>query len=372
MLLLLLSACSSSKIAKQKAQSISSIKYVGQYELPHNMNFNGTVVGGLSGIDYDKANDLYYMICDDPSVFSPARYYTVRIACSNKGIDSVTFVNVTSLLAPNGLPYPDITKDRIHSADLECLRLNKTNNTMYYATEGQRHLMADGNLEIQQPTIVIMDKEGRYKDSFELPANMHFTTIEKGPRHNSVFEGLDFTEHNKHILVSVEEPLYEDGARAGLKDTTAWIRLIKFDTKTKKQVAQYAYQIDPVPFPPTPANAFRINGVSDIMYLGNDKLLVIERAYSKGRKPSDIKLYLADMKDAENIANNTGLVQHPVTKPITKKLLLDFNALGLFVDNIEGVTFGPKLPNGKQSLVLVADNNFDKTQITQFWLFEVE
>ena len=36
------------------------------------------------------------------------------------------------------------------------------------------------------------------------------------------------------------------------------------------------------------------------------------------------------------------------------------------VDNLEGMTWGPKLPNGERSLILVSDNNFSATQVTQF------
>ncbi|MGW7811327.1 esterase-like activity of phytase family protein [Staphylococcus xylosus] len=41
------------------------------------------------------------------------------------------------------------------------------------------------------------------------------------------------------------------------------------------------------------------------------------------------------------------------------------------VDNIEGITFGKKLANGNDSLVVVSDNNFNKSQISQFIVFEV-
>lgn len=45
--------------------------------------------------------------------------------------------------------------------------------------------------------------------------------------------------------------------------------------------------------------------------------------------------------------------------------------LDRYIDNIEGVTFGPILPNGHRTLIFVADNNFSGRQKTQFLLFEV-
>jgi len=57
---------------------------------------------------------------------------------------------------------------------------------------------------------------------------------------------------------------------------------------------------------------------------------------------------------------------------------LDFNAIksqfpSKHVDNIEGMCWGPKLKNGNQTLVFVADNNFNLygKQLNQFLFFEV-
>ena len=47
------------------------------------------------------------------------------------------------------------------------------------------------------------------------------------------------------------------------------------------------------------------------------------------------------------------------------------DALGIYTDNIEGVTFGPLLPNGHKTLLFIADNNFSNLQKTQLLLFEV-
>ncbi len=51
--------------------------------------------------------------------------------------------------------------------------------------------------------------------------------------------------------------------------------------------------------------------------------------------------------------------------PTRKTLLLNLNQLNLKLDNIEGLTFGPVLSNGMQSLILISDNNFQSFQVTQ-------
>jgi hypothetical protein len=39
------------------------------------------------------------------------------------------------------------------------------------------------------------------------------------------------------------------------------------------------------------------------------------------------------------------------------------------LDNVEGITLGPRLSDGRQSVVLVADDNFNDEQVTQFYAF---
>ena len=59
--------------------------------------------------------------------------------------------------------------------------------------------------------------------------------------------------------------------------------------------------------------------------------------------------------------------------PVTKRLVIDLAKTAEVgrVDNIEGMSWGPMLADGKRSLVLVSDNNFNPAQITQFLAFEV-
>jgi hypothetical protein len=369
----LVTGCSSShKIAgSRSAGDIHEIRFMNEFVLPNAMSFKGTTVGGLSGIDYDSNKDIYYMISDDPSSHGPSRFYTAKIPIGKKGIDSVEIADVTILKDSRGQPYPDITKDRIHSADLEAIRYDPTRDEMVWSSEGQR-VIKNGKKELQDPAITIIGRNGFFKDSFELPANMHIQAEEKGPRHNSVFEGVTFDENYRNVFVSVEDAIYEDGPRAGIgKDSSAWVRILKFDRKTKKQTAQYAYEIDPVPYPADPPGAFKVNGISDILYIGNNKLLVIERAFSTGRTESDVRLYIADLKNAEDVSSVSSLKSQPSKRPVTKKLLLDMNSTGRFIDNVEGVTFGPLLSDGHRSLIFVVDDNFDKRQKSQFFLFEV-
>lgn len=362
---------SSKKLFDGSRSPISSLRFLDVYEVPYGKLLDSTVIGGLSGIDYDTARDQYYLICDDPSTKGPARFYTAKIILGENRIDTVIFTSMTPVLNPEGKFYSDITKDLFHSADLESMRYDPVRDVMVRGSEGQRRVRGD-KYELQNADIIMMDRQGRWLDSFALPQNLYVSAGPNGPRHNGVFEGLDFDDDHKRLFVSVEEALVEDAERAGLGDSTSWIRVLEFDMDTKRPVAQYAYEIGPVPHPPSVPGGFKINGVSDIMYLGQKKFLFIERAYSSGRIETDIKIYLADFSDAEDVSGNPSFLKNPVKKPVRKTLLLDMNeALDPEVYNVEGICLGPRLPNGRQSLLLVSDDNFNPREKTQFFLFEI-
>ena len=348
---------------------VSQLKFIGEYDIPHNQIFQNTIIGGLSGIDFDSKNNIYYLISDDRSSINPARFYSAKIFLNEKGIDSVQFISVKSLLQPGGTVYPGTKQNPFRTPDPEAIRFNKKTNQLVWSSEGERIIKND-TIVLEDPSVNVISTNGNFIDSFVLPSNMHMQSIQKGPRQNGVFEGMSFTNDYRKLFVSLEEPLFEDGSRAGLNDSSAWVRIIQFNALSHRPQAQYAYKIDPVAYAETPPGSFKINGVADILAINDHQLLVLERSFSTGRKPCTIKIYMAGLKNAPDVSNVLSLASTP-SAFVNKKLLLNMDDLGFYTDNIEGMTFGPKLLNGHQTLIFVADNNFSKDEITQFLLFEI-
>jgi hypothetical protein len=369
-MLLFISSCSTSRKTTTAANGFGQLKLIGQYIVPHNLPYKGTITGGLSGIDYDAATGNYYLISDDRSALNPARFYTAKLYFSDKSFDSVQFTAATTLLQPNGNAYPDSKTNAALTPDPEALRYNAKKNCLVWSSEGER-IVNEKDTILTNPGVYEITTSGQYIDSFALPAQFRMQATDNGPRRNGVFEGLGFTPGYRYMYVSLEEPRYEDGPRADVRDTTAWTRLIKYDNNTRQPIAQYAYKLEPVAFPASPANAFKVNGISDIMVLSDHKMLTIERSFSTGVKDCTIKVFVTDVSAATDISAVNSLQTDTHFKPATKKLLLDFVSLGKYIDNIEGVTFGPVLPNGHQSLVFVADNNFSAAEENQFFVFEI-
>jgi hypothetical protein len=216
-----------------------------------------------------------------------------------------------------------------------------------------------------------MSATGGFLGRFKTPDLVQVHAIQKGSRHNGSWEGLSFSSNFKKLWVSMEEPIFEDGPRAGTGDSSAWIRIFRYDVKSREPEAQYVYQIDPVAYIPEPADSFKINGVVEILEVGKRQLLVLERSFSTGRKGCVVKLYLADFSKATDVSTFKTL-QGKTFAPASKRLLLNMESLNFTIYNIEGMTFGPVMNNGTQTLIFVADDNFSKEDRTQILYFAIE
>ena len=357
------------KVKAQPVANIRSLKFINEYDIPFGMRFQNTTVGGLSGIDYDATRKVYYLISDDKASLGPCRFYTAEIYVSKK-IDSVRITGVKSMLQPNGKPYPGSKETLRYTPDPEAMRYDAKHRQLTWSSEGERVVGAKDTI-LQNPAINNVSLTGAYLNNYQLPQNMQVQAIEKGTRSNGSLEGLAFANNYTTLFANSEEPLYEDGPRADTSDNNPWIRIVQFDAGTRQQTKQFAYHLERVAHPPFPAGGFQINGVSDILWLGKNKLLAIERSFSFGRLDCTIKLFIADLSNATDIKSVSSLKNNTAFVPATKKLLLNMDLLGIFIDNIEGVTFGPLLPNGHKTLVFIADNNFSPLAKSQVLLFEV-
>lgn len=363
----ILFSCSNIKKATENKPT-PSLKLISCIEIPFDETFRNTKVGGLSGIDYDTKNDLYYLISDDRSMFNDSRFYTAKIRLFENKVAAIDFQSVTALKNENGAVYGNWNTTPTTSADPEDIRFNPKTNTLVWSSEGARVITADKDV-LQDPSLNFMDLNGDFLGDVTLPENLKMQQQEKGPRNNGTLEGITFDKNYKNIYTNIEEPLFEDGNQANTSKG-GLIRLYQFDVKTKKNTAQYGYQLEPIAREPDPKDAFAVNGVSAIQHYGKNQLLVVERSYSTGTQACTVKVFLCDLKKATNVKNYASL-ENQKLELASKKLVLNMDDLGIFIDNIEGLTFGPKLANGNPSLIFISDNNFSDKQKTQVLVFEL-
>lgn len=348
--------------AQQPDQFPGKLIFRDVFVVPNGLQFQGTTVGGLSSIDYDRESDSYLMICDDRSALQSARYYRAKISVTSNGIDTVIITEKVDLLMKNGSTYPK------NSLDPEAMRYNSSTKEMVWLSEGERKVGSDTVLV--DPGIFVT-AAGRYTGEYPIADNARMTHGARGPRQNGSFEALSFSDGGRNLWVALEEPLYQDGPRADVEESKSLVRFYKYDVSTRTNIAQYAYDLDPVAYAPILTSAFRVNGITDILEAGIDQFLVVERSFSTGRLPCTVKIFLAVMKSGSDVKDIAALMDNTTVKSVSKQLLLNMDDLGIYIDNIEGITWGPTLPNGNRTLLLVSDNNFQSFQKTQILLFEV-
>lgn len=333
------------------------------------------MVGGLSGISYDAGRDCFYVISDDRSAAGPARFYTVRLALSQDRVVGVAHVSaVHPLLDDGGRPFAALDLDGsppVVPPDPEGIAFDSTRNRLYWTSEGERRT-GRGGAVLADPWVRIAGLDGGYLGRFDIPPQLVMSAEHTGPRRNSTLEGLSVTADGRMLFAAMEAPGYDDGpvpdqTHGALTRITAY-RLDSGD-RWATPAAQYAYPLEPAPADGQPG---RTNGLTDLLALSDTEFLVIERAYS-GRPT--VRLFRAAIGSDPPATDVLGI---PALKgtgvvPMTKTLLADLSAVpGLDpVDNIEGITLGPRLPDGRQSLVLVSDDNFSPRQVTQFVVFAI-
>ncbi|WP_227982170.1 esterase-like activity of phytase family protein [Nocardia spumae] len=342
---ILAAALAAAATAAPPVSSEAAVRLLGEQIVAHGLRVDATTVGGLSGIDYSPRTDEYVLISDDRSIRDPARVYTARIPVGEHGVGPVTFTGTRTLRGPGGDTYPP------DSIDPEELRVDPWTGDYLWSQEGDR-----GPHGLRDPSVRLARPDGSYLTDLPIPNNERMQP-DSGPRGNGVLEGATFAGGGALVVTSVEAPLLQDGpeATAGAGALTR----ITVQARTGQLLAQYAYPLEPV-FAPGPG----ANGVASILAadpLDPTKYLVLERAFVEGAG-TRIRIYSADTGPA------TDVLDAPLTgaHPVTKQLLTDLSTLDLpAVDNIEGMTWGPRLPSGERTLVLVSDDNFADNQITQ-------
>lgn len=349
-ILLLMNSCISKKDI--------SISYLDEYIIPNSLRFENQTIGGLSGIDVVKNN--YYFVVDDSK--NP-RVLIGKITIENDKIENV-FFNKTILLNDSNTAFY-----KENELDLESIFVDEKTNEI--------HLVSEGSIRKNKPpTIFKIDANGNFLAQFQLPNSLMKINNFK---HNGVFEASSKSVDNQGFWVGVELPISVDGDEPTFEKNSSPIRITYFDKKSKIATKQFAYQLEKIP-KPYKGNQ-NINGVTAILEIAKNHFLVVERAYQNnyGSDGNTIRIFEAFIeKNTTDILSITAL-KNTSFIPMKKRLLFDFDTVKQFltdgiIDNIEGITLGPKSKNGNQTLLLVADDNFQTfgKQLNQLILLEMK
>ena len=349
----------------------ASLRLIGEARIPHGLQYQGTTVGGLSGIDYDPASGQYFLITDDGSARNPARFYTARIPLDGNALGQPEITGMTQLRQSDGSAYPSsITGYKLQ--DPESIRWRASSQTLFWSSEGNA-------LAGVAPSFSESRLDGTLLRQFALPPLFDFNTT-RGPRSNRGFEGMSLTPDGKTAWLAMEGAMLQDGPLPSVGAPGGPCRLTQIDLAGGRLLRQVAYIPDAIPRAPRPAIAPADNGISEILMLDQHRMLVLERAYIAGYDTAtgnSLRLYLVDTRQGSDTLDTPAL-QGANYQPVNKLLLANFAS---FIgpgagkrldrlDNTEGMTWGPRLASGNRSLVFISDDNFSARQVTQLLAFE--
>lgn len=366
-----------------------SLDYLDRYDLEVRES-EGMAFGGLSAIAYDAKTGRYLVLSDDRGQGGPARFYDLDIELDREAgsIQTVSIGDVHRLSAADQMLYPT------GAIDPEGLAITP-DNTLLISSEG------DSTRGIA-PFIAEFSRTGQYlrdfplydyflpdtvtdTDSPEDPEDPEDLVQTLGVQNNAGFESLTIGGRGSgepyRVFAATESPLLQDlpnldapsSSNADLasgtsKPTTAYSRFIHYsviDRDRTQIVAEHLYPLDPPPIGAT------ITGLTELLAIDQPGyFLSLERAYGPlGLFAKIYQVSLAGASDTASLATLSGDLNG--IAPIRKRLLFDFSTLQQPIDNLEGMTFGPRLADGSQSLIIISDDNFNPDQTTQIWLFRL-
>lgn len=325
--------------------AINGLSYQNNVTFPTGDHYGGWTIGGLSGIDLNRDSGRFVTARDNtrpglgPGGAGQTSLFTLEpVFKPGQPGYGIRFTGVTPLNNPAWQPETN---------GLESVRYDPSGDGLWLSSESENvlyHLHADGTT----------------RDTIRPPETV------TGSGGNTQLEGMTFTPEGA-LWVIREAPRAQDSG----------ITRISRLSEDGRVLAQYPYRMDGISG----------NGVSELLAVSNSSFLVMERAWDgkgagtapTGESHNSIRIYRVDVAGAPDISGSASL-NAGSTLPVSKTLIFDSESLaGVLntwdtkVDNVEGMSFGPVLPDGHTSLILVSDNNFSTTQRkTQFIILRLD
>jgi hypothetical protein len=168
------------------------------------------------------------------------------------------------------------------------------------------------------------------------------------------------------LFVGVESPLLQDDDGSG----GGKLRVLHYAIADRASllVSENFYPLDET------LESSADSSLADLVALGKGGyFLSLERSGGLSGKGSFFgsvfEIFSGDATDTSRIVSLKE--ESPGIKPVRKKLLLDLAAVGLTGGNLTGMTLGPHLPDGSQSLVVVSNEEIDGAVVNRLLLFRL-
>ena len=366
LLALCLTACNIPQVRAEDRLFVPlSLDFLGAYDLPK-LTVEGTPVGGLSGITYDRQRDRFYAISDDRSEKAPARFYTLKVTVADAPkLEKVEVEKVTILKGEDGQPFAKGT------IDLEGIALSPS-RSLFISSEGVTQSGIPPFIGEFDLTTGQLRRKLPIPDRF-LPGEVDGQP--KGVQNNLGFEALTINANGStdgqlepfRLFTATESALQQDlpaSPQAGAAPSRFLHYLIGSNQTTL--LSEHLYLVEP------PPSAEAKRGLCELLSFDQGgHFLSLERSYglTTGFGAEIFQITAGGATDTSGILSLKG--DWSGITPMYKRSQLDLSTLGIPLDNLEGMAIGARLPDGTKSLLLVSDDNFSDVQRSQFLLFRL-
>jgi hypothetical protein len=332
-----------------------SVLGAGPLIVPYGAEVGGFRVGGLSGITRDA--DGSYLAVVDNEGDTPARVFRLAFMVDERGVSPL------SGKTPLQVPVAAIRLTGANGASFD----GKNFDGEGIVVTAKSTLLISSEVE---PSVREFSPAGGLLGELPVPG-LFLAGKQHGSRGNLGFESVALSASGETVWTANERPLWQDVPEDD-QTRPSPVRLLRFDRRGPggngggfAAGPQYVYEVEPIRG--KLGHGFAVRGLSDLLALPDGDLLALEREYVLGRG-FRIQLYrvsLAGATDVSGLESLLGKIRGKSWQAVRKTLLFDFARAGFVADNLEGMTFGPDLPDGSRTLVLVSDNNFEPLQKTQ-------
>jgi hypothetical protein len=258
--------------------------------------------------------------------------------------------------------------------------------------EGVVVLPLTGHLLISDeygPSLYEINGAGQVVRAYDIPANLRPRNAATGAinhasdagntagkRTNRGFEGLAISPDGRFAFAMLQSAMLDEGGGDGV-----YCRIVKFDTRTGRALAQYAYRMEA---------SSQGRGISALVALDENEFLVLERnnrglGVDATLSPPNKKVFRIDLAGASDVSgvdlDAPGAVFTPVVKSTTAWLDLAAAATlahpslaalgGVSPEKWEGLAIGPRLADGSYLVLAGTDNDFSVTQDPSSTQFDV-
>ena len=294
---------------------------------------------------------------------------------------STTLLDTRFLKNQNGENFVGAAGSFVVNDDLATLRLDpegirvSPHGTFYVSDEYGPYLFEfnrQGHLirRLEVPSKFFISNPSATPDS-ELLGNL------AGRQANRGMEGLAISPDGRTLFGIMQNALIQDnGLEAGETDRLGLNnRILKMDLVTG-ETQEFVYVLDAIN---------RGQGVCEILAINDHEFLVIERdnrsqLQTPPQAPTRKTIYKIDLNGATDVSEIAGLPAGalPVgVTPVSKQLFInlldpELNLAATIPEKIEGLAWGPDLPDGRHVLYVISDNDLNPSLATQIYAFAIE